>query len=342
MPSSQGNLQEQADEMEALSALLPHEGEFLQLSPTSCVIRMLPFGERGEGDPENRVMVKMRFSFPPEYPDTLPEWSFESWRGFQEEELNNLKKEIELDMQRNLRSPMLFSIAELAVEWLRERNAPPKSMYDQMMSRQNVGCSEEVEDAYDSEKRSEDAAGVHQSENENSVEGRRGPSEKTLCAASVRHRSRRRRSGGSACSGGEGCTRGEEGGFEGGRIAQEAVNTVERQAREVKAFARSQLLIFELPLPLRDAFVALQERCTKQEFEAWASAFQLEMQQKNIWKGLAGKGVKTGRQIFLENAAAASAAADEEGDDAEASAEAFWKDPRLFEDGDKDELPEDE
>ncbi|XP_026192922.1 uncharacterized protein LOC34617472 [Cyclospora cayetanensis] len=264
MPSSQGNLQEQADEMEALSALLPHEGEFLQLSPTSCVIRMLPFGERGEGDPENRVMVKMRFSFPPEYPDTLPEWSFESWRGFQEEELNNLKKEIELDMQRNLRSPMLFSIAELAVEWLRERNAPPKSMYDQMMSRQNVGCSEEVEDAYDSEKRSEDAAGVHQSENENSVEGRRGPSEKTLCAAS--------------------------------------------------------------------------ERCTKQEFEAWASAFQLEMQQKNIWKGLAGKGVKTGRQIFLENAAAASAAADEEGDDAEASGE----NPRLFEDGDKDELPEDE
>lgn len=70
------NLEDQENEMEALAALLPHEGEFTQLSPTTCIVRMLPFGERGDKDPMNRVMVAMRFEFTPRYPEEPPNWSF--------------------------------------------------------------------------------------------------------------------------------------------------------------------------------------------------------------------------------------------------------------------------
>lgn len=71
------NLEDQENEMEALAALLPHDGEFTQLSPTVCIVKMLPFGERGKDDPLNRVMVAMRFEFTPRYPQELPAWSFE-------------------------------------------------------------------------------------------------------------------------------------------------------------------------------------------------------------------------------------------------------------------------
>ena len=79
------NLADQQDEMEALAALLPHEGEFKQLSPSSCIVRMLPFGERGEGDPTNRVMVAMRFDFSPSYPQEPPCWTFEGRKCFLDE-----------------------------------------------------------------------------------------------------------------------------------------------------------------------------------------------------------------------------------------------------------------
>ncbi|KAL8433190.1 hypothetical protein ACSSS7_004078 [Eimeria intestinalis] len=80
------NLEDQENEMEALAALLPHEGEFTQLSPTSCIVRMVPFGERGRKDPLNRVMVGMRFEFTPDYPQELPIWSFEDSEPALEEE----------------------------------------------------------------------------------------------------------------------------------------------------------------------------------------------------------------------------------------------------------------
>ncbi|KAL8428236.1 hypothetical protein Efla_005338 [Eimeria flavescens] len=169
------NLEDQEDEMEALAALLPHEGEFTQLSPTSCIVRMVPHGERGRKDPVNRVMVGMRFEFTPHYPQELPIWSFEDSYGFPEEELEELRTKIELDMKRNKGGPMIFSVAELAVDWLRQRNDPPESMYDQMMNRKLASAA----DAALEEEESADSPAAHEDES-------KGPAERTLCAASER------------------------------------------------------------------------------------------------------------------------------------------------------------
>lgn len=169
------NLEDQQNEMEALEALLPHEGEFTLLSPTACIVRMLPFGERGTKDPLNRVMVAMRFEFTPTYPQTPPKWSFEDSSGFPEEELDELRRKIELDMKRNVGGPMIFSVAELAVDWLRERNGPPESMYDQMMNRQLASAP----DAASKEDQDSKAPATTDA-------GSNGPVEKILCSAAER------------------------------------------------------------------------------------------------------------------------------------------------------------
>ncbi|KAL8453086.1 hypothetical protein Emed_000956 [Eimeria media] len=157
------NLEDQENEMEALAALLPHEGE------------MVPYGERGRKDPLNRVMVGMRFEFTPEYPQELPIWSFEDSYGFPKEDLEDLRARIELDMKRNKGGPMIFSVAEVAVDWLRQRNDPPESMYDQMMNRKlasvDAALEEEESDGSPSTPREEESS---------------GPGERTLCAASER------------------------------------------------------------------------------------------------------------------------------------------------------------
>ncbi|KAL8456055.1 hypothetical protein Emag_000130 [Eimeria magna] len=130
------NLEDQENEMEALAALLPHEDEFKQLSPTSCIVRMVPFGERGRKDPLNRVMVGMRFEFTPDYPQEPPIWSFEDCK---------------------------------------QRNDPPESMYDQMMNRKLASVDPAPVD--------EESEGSPSTPREDES---RGPSERTLCAASVR------------------------------------------------------------------------------------------------------------------------------------------------------------
>ncbi|CDJ65342.1 hypothetical protein ENH_00017230 [Eimeria necatrix] len=60
---------EQAEEMEALAALLPHPGEF-QLLPCCCcccLLQLLPFGQRPAADPLNKAKVQLKFSLPPDY-----------------------------------------------------------------------------------------------------------------------------------------------------------------------------------------------------------------------------------------------------------------------------------
>ncbi|KAL8275849.1 hypothetical protein Esti_000412 [Eimeria stiedai] len=169
------NLEDQENEMEALAALLPHEGEFTQLSPTTCIVRMVPFGERGRKDPLNRVMVGMRFEFTPDYPQEPPIWSFEDSYGFPEEELEDLRAKIEHDMKRNKGGPMIFSVAEVAVDWLRQKNDPAESMYDQMMNRKLASVDPALED----EKSVESPPTPRDADS-------RGPGERTLCAASER------------------------------------------------------------------------------------------------------------------------------------------------------------
>lgn len=54
----------------------------------------------------------------------------------------------------------------------------------------------------------------------------------------------------------------------------------------------------------------VQERCTKEQFEAWAVKFRKEMEERGIWISRNRRDIITGRLLFERDAAGAAAAAD--------------------------------
>ncbi|EPR57927.1 RWD domain-containing protein [Toxoplasma gondii RUB] len=140
--------EEQALELEALEALFTREEEFEKLSPTSFRLSLLPCQE-GEGT--DHVAVTLLVEYVPTYPDDPPHWEIQSSKGLDTEALEELKKEVSEAMKREVGAPMMYTIAEFVQDWLRERNKPQQSMYDQMMSRENAAVVEDESDEEEEE-----------------------------------------------------------------------------------------------------------------------------------------------------------------------------------------------
>ncbi|PHJ21792.1 rwd domain-containing protein [Cystoisospora suis] len=136
--------EDQELELEALEALFTREGEYEKLSNSSFRLRLCPFPDKEE---TNHVSIELSVEFPPEYPDTVPHWSISESKGLDNEALDELKIEITECIEREVGAAMIYTVAESIQEWLRKRNKPQQSMYDQMMSRENGEDQEEASDA---------------------------------------------------------------------------------------------------------------------------------------------------------------------------------------------------
>lgn len=63
--------EDQELELEALEALFTREGEFEKLTDSSFRLRLRPFPDN---EATNHVSIELSVDFPPEYPDTVPDW----------------------------------------------------------------------------------------------------------------------------------------------------------------------------------------------------------------------------------------------------------------------------
>ncbi|PFH31814.1 RWD domain-containing protein [Besnoitia besnoiti] len=162
--------EEQELELEALEALFTREGEFEKLSSSSFRLSLVPCQDN-EGT--NHVAVTLSVQYSATYPDAPPEWEIQESKGLDSEVLQEFKKEVTEAMEREVGAPMMYTIAEFIQDWLRARNKPQQSMYDQMMNRENAGKSESSEDEDEDEDREDEPQYT-------------GLGEKQLCAAAER------------------------------------------------------------------------------------------------------------------------------------------------------------
>ncbi|CBZ49841.1 putative RWD domain-containing protein [Neospora caninum Liverpool] len=160
--------EEQELELEALEALFTREEEFEKLSSTSFRLSLLPCEEH-EGT--GHVAVTLFVEYVPTYPDAPPNWEIQASKGLDSEALEEVKKEISKVMEREVGAPMMYTVAEFVQDWLRARNKPQQSMYDQMMSRENAAVEQDANEEEEDEDEEPQYAGL---------------GEKQLCAATER------------------------------------------------------------------------------------------------------------------------------------------------------------
>ena len=119
------------EDPDALAAL-PRE------SRCTFSIKLVP--DPSADDAENHVGVNLRFTYPPTYPDVLPEMALEPLKGkpMRAAQLDALRGVCAECGEGLVGMPMAFSICEAAKEWLVEHNEPAGdgSAYADMMRRQ--------------------------------------------------------------------------------------------------------------------------------------------------------------------------------------------------------------
>lgn len=126
-------LAEIEEEMEALEAIFGEEYE--KLSNLSCAMTISPNSE-----PPFYISCVLEWTFPLEYPTVAPELQIRGIKGLNDiwnKELHSkLMKEANDNM---LGAPMIFTLVDVAREWLTERNVPglgEDSMHSKMMRAQ--------------------------------------------------------------------------------------------------------------------------------------------------------------------------------------------------------------
>lgn len=167
--------EEQELELEALTSIFEEGKELEKLSDTEFLLKFKPFPQDEE---ENHVGVTLRIAYTDEYPDTAPDWEVQDVVGLGDPKLDELKGKIGEAINESLGMAMVYTVAEMCQDWLKENNVKELSMHEQMMKR--LGGDEEEQD--DEEGESGDEVDIaDQLEQE-----WKGLKEKPLCAANER------------------------------------------------------------------------------------------------------------------------------------------------------------
>jgi len=141
--------EEQELELEALESIFEEGKELEKISPTEFLLKFKPFPQDEE---ENFVGVILRIAYTDEYPETAPEWELkEMWQdAISDQKLEELKGKVEEAIETSLGMAMVYTIAEMLQDWLKENNIKALSMHEEMMKR--IGGDEvEEEDDPDNE-----------------------------------------------------------------------------------------------------------------------------------------------------------------------------------------------
>jgi RWD domain/DRG Family Regulatory Proteins, Tma46 len=124
--------EEQAMEMEALAAIFGEQ--FEQKSTTECSVVTLPNAEVAH------VSCYLDWVFPKTYPETIPVMSVRNIKGMNEKWSNELVEKLKVSANDFVGGPMIFSLVEIAKDWMTERNLPgigEDSMHSKMLAQQH-------------------------------------------------------------------------------------------------------------------------------------------------------------------------------------------------------------
>uniref|UniRef100_A0A7S3LQI9 RWD domain-containing protein n=1 Tax=Aplanochytrium stocchinoi TaxID=215587 RepID=A0A7S3LQI9_9STRA len=137
--------EEQSMELEALESIFLEDYELISVDPIGVSLRLEPFP--GEED-KNYVGIKACFTFPETYPDVEPDISVESIKGLNDNQIVELVQLLKDEAQNNLEMPMVYTLAEVAKEWLEKNNKEEveDSMYSKMIAKQEAIKEKEEEE----------------------------------------------------------------------------------------------------------------------------------------------------------------------------------------------------
>jgi len=142
--------EEQELELEALESIFEEGKEFEKISETEFLLKFKPFPQDEE---ENFVGVTLRIAYTDTYPDTAPEWELkEMWQdAISDSKMEELHGKVEEAIESSLGMAMVYTVAEMCQDWLKENNVKALSMHEEMMKRIGGDEPEDGEDDPDNE-----------------------------------------------------------------------------------------------------------------------------------------------------------------------------------------------
>lgn len=172
--------EEQELELEALTSIFEEGKEFGQISPTEFVLKLKP---DPTDETENHVSLSIHITYTPEYPDTAPEWELQDIVGLPDEKQDDLKGKIDEAIESSLGMAMVYTIAEMCQDFLKENNVKALSMHEEMLKREKEarGDGADEDDAGDDEDEDSDGEDFHEGAGKEEEEWK-GLAEKKLCA----------------------------------------------------------------------------------------------------------------------------------------------------------------
>ena len=140
-------------ELEALESLFPVELE--KVSSQKFSLTLVPYSDNSS---ENHVSIKLEFVFGSEYPESSSalEWTVLKSTGCITSDtrlLSDLAKEINQIKKENEGACCVYQIADKVQEWLRVHNEPERSLYDDIIRREDrkYDSDDDDEDYIDSD-----------------------------------------------------------------------------------------------------------------------------------------------------------------------------------------------
>jgi len=119
--------EEQRSELEALEAIYPIEFKLIKEDPITFTIRVQ--SETYEEGGEDGLLCTLKFSFTPQYPDTVPVIDLEGGEDEEDELETNMEEDDILDLHEmllqqaneNTGMAMVFTLVSAAIEWLNNK-----------------------------------------------------------------------------------------------------------------------------------------------------------------------------------------------------------------------------
>lgn len=133
--------EDQELELEALEAIF--ENELQKTSDTEFKLKFKPFPQDEE---ENFVGASLKITYTDDYPDSAPDWDLEDIVGLSDEKIEELKSKVEEAIESSLGAAMVYNLAEIMMDWLKDNNVKSLSMHEEMMKRLAPEEPEEDED----------------------------------------------------------------------------------------------------------------------------------------------------------------------------------------------------
>lgn len=171
--------EEQELEIEALTSIFEEGKEFERVAAGEFKLKLVPFPA---GEEENHVGLTLRVKYTPEYPDSAPEWELEDVK-LPDEKTSELKAKIEETIESSLGMAMVYTVAELCQDFLKENNTKELSMHEQMLQRMKESSPTDGDEAGEDD---DDYDEDDDDDGPDPEEEWKGLAEKNLCSESER------------------------------------------------------------------------------------------------------------------------------------------------------------